>query len=190
MNYMLILKPNPRHCWRRAPLLLLLVLAVHGCSQPTVSSKAGESDQTSQDFEKICRLLRDQMLAGDSFPKSLAELRPDLATNLSLFVCESTGSRPGTLPEIEEWTDYIYIGNMPPVIPGAAMLISPPENHSGEAGYVLFAGCTVSRLSPSDVRRLIKDPLCMATNSPPNNVAYVRQLLQIRIPKRLRPYYH
>src|SRR5439155_26888709 len=128
-------------------------------------------------------------------PKTLAEL--DLArlqlefpsTGREILVCPGTGSKPGAINDVEEWTDYIYIGSTPVYFERAAMLISPPENHNGKSGYVLFCNGAISKLPPDEVREFIRHPLRNAPDVQNPELEATRSLVSVRIPKRLQPYY-
>ncbi|MGH7993212.1 MAG: hypothetical protein ACREDQ_06830 [Limisphaerales bacterium] len=173
-------------------LALVLMVLGSGCSPSSTSPGQPTYSYMSNNFFQIYSLLR----RGNILPTKLSELGDPINSNLfssedpNLFICPGTGSRVGPMSKIEEWTDYIYAGQ-----PGAdylinvAILISPPENHGGKEGYVLFSGGFVSRLPASDVRRLITNPFCMATNETPDNIASARQVTIMSMPKRLRPYY-
>ena len=171
---------------------LSLALVYSACSPSPSSSTQSTDTYTSNNLVQIHLLLR----GGNSFPRSLRELgdpvNAKLFTSLNpgLFVCPGTGRKPGLMGEIEEWTDYIYIGGLTDnALQNAAQIISPPENHNGKYGYVLFVDGSVWRLPPEQVRRLIKNPFSMATNEPADVVAYESKRITVNVPKRLKLYY-
>jgi hypothetical protein len=125
----------------------------------------------------------------DTFPRTLAELEP-FRVDPQLFVCPGTGGRPGSIRDVEDWTDYVYVGNNSEVVPRAALVISPPVNHGGKYGYVLTVDLFIARLPAHEVEMLIKEPWLLSTNTPASNIAYMRQHITVRIPKRLQSYYH
>ncbi len=156
-----------------------LALVYSACSPSPSSSTQSTDTYTSNNLVQIHLLLR----GGNSF-KLFTPLDP------GLFVCPGTGSKPGLMGEIEEWTDYIYIGGLTDnALQNAAQIISPPENHNGKYGYVLFVDGSVWRLPPEQVRRLIKNPFSMATNEPADVVAYESKRITVNVPKRLKLYY-
>jgi len=112
---------------------------------------------------------------------------PDLDSNY--FVCPGTGSIPGSISNVEEWSDYIYIGNSKNTIPDVPVLISPPENHNGKYGYIVVPGQATMRLPSSEVRAVIKEPWILATNETPDNIENVKRDIIVNVPRRLRAYY-
>src|SRR6266481_5615721 len=96
-------------------MLTALVAISCGCShfsQSTASKK-------NADFTNLKQLgLSIRWATGDrdSTPTSFSELNELLSPVLvkpNLFVCPATGHDPGSLNSIAEWSDYIYMGNMP-----------------------------------------------------------------------------
>jgi hypothetical protein len=124
----------------------------------------------------------------DSFPKTLAKLsRPNLDNNL--FVCPGTGSQAASMRTVEEWADYIYIGNVWEGVSRTALVLSPPENHGGDYGYVVCVDGYITRLPAAQCRPLVKEPWRMNTNASASNIDYLKNRVSVRVPKRLRPYY-
>src|SRR6266498_2203496 len=169
-----------------------LALVYSACSPSPSSSMQSTDTYTSNSLAQIHLALR----RADSFPRSLTELGDPVNAKLftpldpGLFVCPGTGSKPGLMGEIEEWTDYIYIGGLTDnALQNAAQIISPPENHNGKCGYVLFVDGSVWRLPPEQVRRLIKNPFSMAAKEPADVVAYENKRITVNVPKRLKLYY-
>jgi hypothetical protein len=105
------------------------------------------------------------------------------------FVCPGTGHRPGSLNAIEEWSDYIYIGNLQDGVMHAALVIDPPENHHNKYGYVLWGDGSVTRESSEQTRRLIADPFCMDNFDNASVINYAKPKIKIQIPERLKRYY-
>jgi len=167
---------------------ICLLLAFVSCSSSPSAPQVPGTVETAH-LREIYHLLHGYMLAGDSFPGSFADLRPEYVKDPTIFLSTASNIVPGTLATIEEWTDFIYIGGMSLGTPMAALVISPPENHQGKYGYVLFDGGKISRLSAAETRALILDPLHEETISPVTNVALIRQVMTVRVPKKLRQYY-
>jgi hypothetical protein len=106
------------------------------------------------------------------------------------LLCPSRGRSAGALTNIEDWTDFIYVGN---IFEGSddrvAMIICPPENHGGKFGHVVWRTGFVERLPPSNVKSLIKSPWVMATNADEAEISFLKRQVKIRIPKPLMAYY-
>ena len=135
-----------------ATALVLAGLLTSGCtkSPPSPEARARFVDAVvTNNFRLAFFLLHEATGQDIVFPKTLAELN---SSNLDtkLFICPGTRSEPGSMQSVEEWSDYIYVGKALESIPGTALLISPPENHAGDYGYVLLVGLAIRRL-PGDV---------------------------------------
>jgi hypothetical protein len=98
---------------------------------------------TSNNLVKIWFLIID-MTTGDGFPQSLAALERSHPDPL-LFVTPPNSTKTASMKNVEDWTDYIYVGDLHEMT-DAAMLISPPENHGEQYGYVVRAGGNCLRL--------------------------------------------
>lgn len=172
----------------------LVSLLITGCFYgPHPISKSHEqidAEEISISNNLVCiwSLLHNAAGDRDRFPNSLSELKLS-PQDEKLFVYPCTGSRPGTPDTIEEWTDYIYVGGVWDGVPKTALIISPPENHQGKYGYVLCVGLWVFRLPPDQVRMLVKEPWLLATNTPPDNVNYLKKQITVHVPKRLQKLY-
>ncbi|HWY75418.1 MAG TPA: hypothetical protein VN281_07370 [Verrucomicrobiae bacterium] len=162
---------------------------------PVSRSTAVPSDLVcSNNLVRIAYLLKDAVgPSGAWYPKRLNEL-PN-SVNPSLFICQGTGSHAGRMADIDDWTDLIYVGNLTDdFVMHVALVISPPENHSGSYGYVLFAEGDVCRLASQEVRQLINDPFSEATlaysaSDTPDNVAGEKHRAIINIPRKYRAMY-
>jgi hypothetical protein len=143
---------------------------------------------TSNNLRQVGMLLNTWALAGDRFPTNFHGLGPSV--NSSLFVVPGLSTNPGPIARIEDWTDYIYLGNL---MAGpsfdVAMVISPPENHGGDYGFVLYAGGVVKCLPAEAVRKLIKDPFCIDAKRDPGHAANERLACVMNVPQRLKGYY-
>lgn len=173
-------------------LIFAVIILCLSCSPSSSLDKQPASQTMSSNLNQVYLVLR----KGNILPTTLAELGLPVnqklfsSVNSNLFVCPGTGSKPGPMSQIEEWTDYIYAGSpFADSLMNVALIISPPENHDGTSGYVLFSGGVISRLPTEKVRRLIADPFCLATNESLQNITSARQITVMSVPKRLRTYY-
>ena len=180
-----------------------LMVCITACSKSTTLSDkvTPESDITvSNNLQHIIVRLYCTISSGGEYPKKLSGLveydakikrleSGSLELNPNDFVCPGTGTHPGRMTNVDEWTDYIYVGGASDGVPGIALLISPPENHHGEYGYVVTEDKGILRLPPGEVRALVKEPWLWATNTDAAILESVKRNLQINIPVRLRSYY-
>lgn len=170
------------------------LLLCFGCSPGLLVTSGSPSVSCSNNLAQIYIVLKDAVgPSGAYFPKTLGDLSNNPDPNL--FICSGAESRPGKMTDIVEWTDLIYVGNLTDsFIMGAALMISPPENHGGVYGYVLFSDGRVERLPAGQIRQLINDPFMMATLevSPSDtsyNIEHEKKRAIVNVPKRLNKYY-
>lgn len=109
--------------------------------------------------------------------------------NVTRFVCPGTGTRPGSFSNVDEWTDFIYVGNNIDSRPDVPMIISPPENHDGQYGYVVMPIEGIIRLPSIQVRALINEPWLVATNETEDNLNAIKREISVNVPPKFRPYY-
>lgn len=67
-------------------------------------------------------------------------------TNPAVFVCPRTGHKPGSMSQIDQWTDYTFMrptNGMHTNDQGVAAYCLP-KNHDGDFGLILFNGGRVS----------------------------------------------
>src|SRR5262252_6926201 len=89
--------------------LIVLLFALCGCSRLAPSRKAdsdGIDRAVTNSFWQLWEaLLLERTERGERFPTRLSQL---VSNNIqpSLFVCPGTGTRPGPLETVDEWTDY------------------------------------------------------------------------------------
>jgi hypothetical protein len=121
--------------------VVTLILAISGCAR-----LAGPQYPASADSGSACRTNMVQIAlalhtssSGGNFPSKLSEL--EASVDPSLFVCHGTGSKPGEMSKIEDWTDFVYIGNLMEGVLNVALVISPPENHGMRYGYACGVTC-------------------------------------------------
>jgi hypothetical protein len=111
-------------------------------------------------------------------------------TEPGIFSCCNTTNPSTASGSVDKWTDYILIGNTPvDWIPQAPIVISPPENHGGKYGYVLYPGLTISRFPADTVRALIREPWCLATNESSDVVEFYKTSVHVQVPDRFRSIY-
>jgi len=126
---------------------------------------------------------------GAALPRNLGPLSK-VITNSDVFVCPASGHQPGSVANIDEWTDYIYFvqpdDSGPPKVP---LLICPPENHNGEFGNVMWRDGNRSRLTPEEIRALIKEPWIMEKSADFAELQYMKETIQVHIPSRFRSTY-
>ncbi|EEF62440.1 hypothetical protein [Pedosphaera parvula] len=168
----------------------MLSWVISGYSQNLSLSPNGmqsTENVVSNNLRQIMFDLRDTMGDSDHFPHSFSGITVPVDTNL--FVCPGTGSRAGSLASIEERTDYIYAGNNTEQVPRAALIISPPENYDGKYGYVVCTGGEFFHLPPDQVRKLVEEPWLLATNTPAEIIDYMKQRVNVVVPKRFKASY-
>jgi hypothetical protein len=135
---------------------------------------------------------------GASFPPSVASLAQ--TNQPSLFVCPSSGQMPGSMTNVERWTDYIYLSGThmdDTMLMDVAVLICPPENHGGQFGHVVWGGGWIQRLPADKIRALIKEPWCMPTPGREGvsisggipYTEYIRTNTTLHVPDRFRSTY-
>ena len=90
---------------------------------------------------------------------------------------------------VEDWTDFIYVGNNTEQVPYAALIISPPENYHGDYGYLLTVDGVFLRLPAAQLRKVVEEPWLLATNTPPQNIDYLKRQIVLRVPKRFSVLY-
>ena len=112
-----------------------------------------------------------------------------LDLNSNYFICPGTGSRAGCISNVDEWTDFIYMGNYADTKTDVPIIISPPENHHGHYGYVVMLGQGIMRLPADQVRALIKKPWLLATNETADGIEAIKRDVIVNVPPRLRVYY-
>ncbi len=172
----------------RALVIVFCSLLFVGCSSfPTSKPVAGDVCMTN--MAVIYRALYDWIGERDRFPPSLISVVN--ATNTAIFVSPGTGHRPGAASEVESWTDYVYVGNgMEVCMCDVALLISPPENHGGSFGYVVWGCGEVVKLPADQIRALVKQPWCMPTKARCGGFdEFAKPQIQIHMPDRFHLIY-
>ena len=170
-------------------IVLGLLLLVVGCSKDSFPrSDTSRETAFSNQLRQVYFQLRGEVGDGDHFPSNFVELGSS-QLNGALFVCPETGNQPGTMDKIEDWSDFVYIGNNTEEIPDAPLIISPPENHDGKYGFVVFVDGVVSQLPAPQVRNLVKEPWLLITNTPEANIAYMKKRVTVFVPKKFKSLY-
>lgn len=171
-------------------LILLLTIAIWNCGCRRSQTKEEESASACMlNLQEAYWALRVRLGDGYRFPASLSSLA-ETTTNSAIFVCPGSGHEAGAMTNVEDWTDFIYVGNHEDIQdPDFALLISPPENHGGRFGLVLWHGGNVVRLSPEQTRRLIEAPWFLATNAPNDHIEGLKRILTVQVPKRFENLY-
>src|SRR6266705_1566176 len=137
---------------------IFAVLFLIGCASRPHSDNP-EGTICAQNLHKLGVELRAAIPVAPEYPGSLADLAT-VTTNRSLFTCPNTRRPGGDLKIVEDWSNYIYVANLPDLFSDThvALLICPPENHSGNYGYVLWLDGVAQKLSAPDIRNLIATP--------------------------------
>jgi hypothetical protein len=143
-----------------------------------------KEDACKQNLREL-RLLVEESLLGDShYPKKLNDIS---TTNTWLFVCPETGHKPGALTNLDEWGDYIYVGNIPYLgAPNAGMILCPPENHGGKYGYVAYVLGNVEKENSEQIRKLIQNLFLKEQNK---NATVVNVKSLVEVPRRYEQLY-
>jgi hypothetical protein len=176
-----------------------------GCEQNTSSLENGTTPTditVSNNLRSILLNLYCTVNDGGHYPESLSAMTKYdikiktesnktsvLDLNSNYFVCPDTGTHAGTMTNVDDWTDYIYVGNSIDSIPSVALIISPPENHHGKYGYVVTPDRGIMRLPPSEVRALVIEPWLLATNETAAHIDDVKRYIKVNVPLKLQPYY-
>lgn len=130
----------------RVLCLLIVVFLGAGCFRRVLYDNAAEKAgdvELAKNFERIRYILNYSLDNGDTFPETLTELGAKsiqwgIPFSKEIFLCPGSGNQAGALTNIDEWTDFIYIGGISAGIYHSAQVISPPENHGGRFGYVFW----------------------------------------------------
>jgi Ankyrin repeats (3 copies) len=152
-------------------------------------SKRLSADLCVSNFTEIFWIIRKWVGEGIEYPPSLDSLAED-TDRADLFVYPDSGHRVGSMTNVEDWTDFIFVGSERDIQdPNVALLISPPENQKGHFGIVLWHGGNSSLVTAQETRRLIDAPWYMATNAPLEQIEYLKRFVTVKVPKRFRGSY-
>ena len=172
---------------------IAVALTLCGGSSETRSANAASKDECATNLTSMWWLLKDWVGDGDTFPPGLSSLA-ESATNLDLFICSGSGRRAppsASITNVDAWSDYIYVANQrdtpPDMVP---LLISPPENHGGHYGYVVWNySSKAAQLPASRIRALVVTPWCMETNATELQLQMLKEEIVVRVPDHLRKFY-
>jgi hypothetical protein len=110
---------------------------------------------------------------------------------LDIFICPYSGKQPGSVNDIDIWTDYIYIGGLPDSgALHAIVAISPPEDHFGGYGYAVNMLGQIRRVSRAEILKILQSPWVYCEN--PDDVGLqssIRRHMTVRIPERFKNSY-
>ena len=95
---------------------------------------------------------------GNQFPDSLVAADAWLH-DPTYFTCPMTDTQPGTMTNVDEWTDYTYVGGLSPLrVPNPPIMFCPPEHHGGEWGNILFMDGGVETVSAKEYQEFKERP--------------------------------
>jgi len=170
--------------------VLAVIAGLVACTHDSVRRDEAGRRKCAENLHAIALLLRESIPVAPDYPSTLVKLAP-FTTNHNLFVCPSTDHRAGSMTNVDEWSDYIYVANLPEVANDAnvALLICAPENHGGKYGNVLYLTGEVEELAAPDAKRLVASPWCFATNAPPDETDFLERRTVVIVPKGLKTLY-
>lgn len=175
--------------------LLLLVSGVLRLDCLSSTAKAGEKSPEHDALTSGCEsnmmavwsLLRRWQGEGVQYPPDLSDVATP--TNTELFICPSTGHKPGAPKEVTEWTDFFYV-TQAEEDPRVAMLLSAPEDHGGRFGIVVWESGYVSRVTPKEFEALVREPWCMSLYTLSGQILEnLKREVTVHVPQRLRRAY-
>ena len=144
---------------RASVYILIAAVPLAACSKQDRLARRG-ADLCQKNMTAIWWALRDwEGAGGDLFPASFDSLNK--TSNPAVFVCPSSGHPVGSMSNVDEWTDYIYLsghGMDGGILADVGVLICPPENHAGQYGNVVWGDGSAKRLSAGQARELIDKP--------------------------------
>jgi hypothetical protein len=184
---------------------MMLICLLAGCKQYS-SSPYGRVSATDEAVSNNLACILHDLQGGNGedghFPARFSELleidavlreqshgASSLDLNSNYFVCPGTGTKPGNITNVDDWTDFISIGNSKDFDPAVPVVISPPENHKGKFGYVVTPGQGIFQLPADKVRALVKEPWLLCKDGRGRDVESVKRDIVVNVPPRLRPYY-
>lgn len=97
--------------------------------------------------------------AQNFYPTNLNQL-PTSDVSPNVFVCPGSGNKPGSLNNVEDWMDYIYVSGQGPSTPaGVPIFICPPEHHKNLGGCVLDSDHSTRWVSKPEIDSIISNAL-------------------------------
>jgi hypothetical protein len=153
-----------KHQWRKAGarfglaviclalVAMILPEVAHGSAHPT-------RDRCTSNLRQIglgCKMYA--MDHNEELPASFGMLT-GYADDPKLFVCPASGHDPGSIQEVDEWTDYAYVvGLREADSPRCVLAFCPLVNHDGKKANVLFRDCSVVTYTPKHFAALTNNP--------------------------------
>ena len=144
-------------------LQLLIVPIVLGMALPAVAA-AREKARRSACMSHLVQInFAIRMYSTDnkgSYPVDLqglvsAKYMRDDAKSADIFLCPSSGHRPGPMAGVSTWTDYAYVtGRQESDSPDTVIAFCKPGCHNGPAGNVLFLDGHVKWCDEAEYARL------------------------------------
>jgi hypothetical protein len=142
--------------WTIVPLAVLAMFIVpalvpNRCSAPRTACQS-QLHQIDLSLEAHC------YPPVTDYPLDLALLNSN-DVSPELFVCPTSGNKPGAMSNVMEWMDYIYVAGLssdqeyPKNLP---ILIEPPLHHDKAGGNALMASHATSWFPAPDLDRLIE----------------------------------
>ena len=102
-----------------------------------------------------------KMYAGNHkgrYPDKLVELSRYVGHQSSLLFCPISGSKPGPIETVDEWTDYVYVSGLSETnAPDTVLMYCPAKNHRGAGGNVLFADGHVEWFNSKHSKDFVED---------------------------------
>lgn len=80
---------------------------------------------------------------GGSFPHSLSDVTSvegeSIADSGRVFICPSSGTHPGVISKVDDWSDYMFISGVTTNDPPNTMLAyDSPQHHRADGAPVLY----------------------------------------------------
>jgi hypothetical protein len=179
--------------WKVMTLMLSgqLALLNFAClADPTATAPSGNDNASLcvSNMIKLCLLLKTWTLDRERYPPNLSYVANK--TNLDLFVCPGIGSRPGKPKDVSEWTDFLYVGGgVEDAETRIPLLLSPPEDHEGQFGLVVWSGGGWSRVAPARFRAVVEAPWSIQYSPADPSVKFIKEDITVHVPKRFRQLY-
>ncbi|MDD5519608.1 MAG: hypothetical protein PHI84_02205 [Kiritimatiellae bacterium] len=96
----------------------------------------------------------------ERYPQDLQTLAITMKLPPRLFICPSSKHIAGSLSNLNEWTDYVYICDSSPTNdPNMPIVFEFPANHNGKGGNVLLNDGSVFWLNTKEFRKSIQKQL-------------------------------
>jgi hypothetical protein len=113
-------------------LLLFMLPAIQQSRQHTGGTEHGDMRNLHTIYTACIRYSMDH---DGKYPSNWSVLRH---VEPQTFVTPRNRHKAGSLSNVMDWTDYIYVANVSPSSPSDAILaISPPQNYDGKGAVIL-----------------------------------------------------